>query len=161
MTEFIIYFDLDGVLADFEKGVYTRTGVDILGPDSFSGKDLKDQIFADPTFFLDLDVLPGAHRMVEYAKGYGEVKILSATGYSNEEGVKAQKTAWVRKHFGDLEVHTVPNSDDKAKYAWPDIVLIDDRLTKSVIPFREKGGIGIHHTSPANTMAELDKIFND
>ena len=134
MHRHIIYFDLDGVLFDFEQGVLNLTGVDITGQDNFGDKEFKDRIFQNPTFFSTLPLMAGAHRMLEYAKGYGEVQILTATGYSNEDGVGAQKREAVRRHFGDLKVHTVPKSDDKAKYAWPDIILIDDRLEKSVIP---------------------------
>ena len=163
MQRYIIYFDLDGVLFDFEQGVFNLTGRDISGAGNgdFGDKAFKDSVFSHPTFFEDLPLMPGAQQMVEYAKGYGDVQILTATGYSNEVKVAAQKRVAVKKHFGDIEVHTVPKSGDKAKYAWPDIILIDDRLEKSVIPFREKGGIGIHHTSPANTRAELDRIFTE
>ena len=160
----IIYFDLDGVLADFDSGVYKITGVDLQlhGPDAFADKELKDSVFSHPTFFIDLELMPGAKDLVQYALGFpAEVKVLTATGYSNEDAVDAQKRAWVKKHLGDLEVHTVPKSDMKAKFAWPDVILIDDRLEKSIMPFREKGGIGIHHTSPAKTKAELDRVFKE
>jgi 5'(3')-deoxyribonucleotidase len=161
MPRHIIYFDLDGVLADFEEGVFRKTGVDLrlLGDEAFSDKALKDSVFADPAFFTTLAMFPGAKELVEYAKTYGDVKVLSASGYSSEQSVSAQKHAWVKQHLGDIETHIVPKSGDKANFAWPDVILIDDRLEKSIMPFREKGGIGIHHTSMASTRAALDKIF--
>jgi phosphoglycolate phosphatase-like HAD superfamily hydrolase len=118
----IIYFDLDGVLADFEKGFHRMTGIDLalLGPDAFADKETKDAVFQHPTFFLDLELMPGAKDLVNYAQGFqADIKVLTATGYSNEDAVDAQKRAWVKKHFGDLEVHTVPKSEMKAKFAWP------------------------------------------
>jgi 5'(3')-deoxyribonucleotidase len=160
----IIYFDLDGVLADFEKGFHRMTGIDLalLGPDAFADKETKDAVFQHPTFFLDLELMPGAKDLVNYAQGFqADIKVLTATGYSNEDAVDAQKRAWVKKHFGDLEVHTVPKSEMKAKFAWPIDILIDDRLEKSIIPFREKGGIGIHHTHPAKTKVELDRVWKE
>ena len=160
MSKPIIYFDLDGVLADFTKGVFEKCGVSITGPDSLFDKDIKARVFSDPSFFLELDVMSGAHDMIELARTFGIVKILSATGYSSESLVAAQKRAWVSKHFGsDLEVHLVQKSHHKAKYAWPDVVLIDDRLEKSIMPFRDKGGIGIHHTDPELTKVELVEVF--
>jgi 5'(3')-deoxyribonucleotidase len=163
MNKPIIYFDMDGVLADFEAGFLKVAGVDLalLGPDVFADRATKDKVFAHPTFFLDLPVLPGAKSMVQYALGFdADIQALTATGYSNEDGVQKQKKAWIAKYFPEIEeVHTVPKSDMKGKYAWPDIILIDDRLEKSIVPFREKGGIGIHHTSPADTKKQLDKIF--
>lgn len=161
----IIYFDMDGVLADFEAGFLKVAGVDLslLGPDVFADKETKDKVFAHPTFFLDLPVLPGAKDMVAYAMGFdADVQVLTATGFSNESAVMAQKHEWIHTHFPEIkDIHTVPKSDMKSGYAWPDIILIDDRLEKSIIPFREKGGIGIHHTSPANTKRELDKVWKE
>ncbi len=133
-------------------------------PDNvFADKATKDKVFANPTFFIDLPVLPGAKEMVAYAMGYdADVKVLTATGHSSEESVKAQKYEWIRRHFPEIkEVHTVPKSDMKAKFAWPDVILIDDRLEKSIMPFRAKGGIGIHHTSPADTKRQLDKVWKE
>ena len=165
MNKPIIYFDMDGVLADFEAGFLKVAGVDLslLGPDVFADRETKDKVFAHPTFFLDLPVLPGAKEMVAYAMGYdADVQVLTATGYSNEVAVEAQKIQWINKHFPEItEIHTVPKSDMKAKFAWPDVILIDDRLEKSIVPFRAKGGIGIHHTSPADTKRQLDKVWKE
>ena len=161
----IIYFDMDGVLADFEAGFFRVSGQDLsLLPDNvFADKETKDKVFAHPTFFLDLPLLPGAIEMVEYAMGFNaDVKVLTATGYSNEEAVAAQKEEWIARHFPSIdEVHTVPKSDMKAKFAWPSDILIDDRLEKSIVPYRAKGGIGIHHTSPADTKRQLDKVWKE
>ncbi len=162
MTRPIIYFDLDGVLADFDRGVFDMLGIDLSIADNEFDREAKDKVFKSDSFFINLKLMTGAHRMVEYAKGYdADVKVLTATGYSNEDGVANQKRAWVKRHFGDLEVHTVPKSGDKAKFAWPDVILIDDRLEKSIGPFREKGGIGIHHVHPYETMHELDEVMKE
>jgi len=165
MDQPIIYFDMDGVLADFEAGFFKVSGQDLslLPDDVFADKETKDKVFSHPTFFLDLPILPEAKDMVRYAMGFAaDVQALTATGYSNEEAVAAQKEEWIARHFPEItQVHTVPKSDMKAKYAWPDVILIDDRLEKSIKPFRAKGGIGIHHTSPANTKAQLDKVWRE
>ena len=165
MNKPIIYFDMDGVLADFEAGFLKVSGQDLslLPDDVFADRETKDKVFANPTFFIDLPVLPGAKDMVAYAMGYdADVQVLTATGYSNEVAVEAQKIQWINKYFPEIkEIHTVPKSDMKAKYAWPDVILIDDRLEKSIMPFRAKGGIGIHHTSPADTKRQLDKVWKE
>ena len=165
MDKPIIYFDMDGVLADFDAGFFKHTGIDLslLGDEAFADKELKDKVFSHPTYFLDLPVMSGAKELVAYAMGFdADVQALTATGYSNEEGVAAQKREWMRRHFPEIkEVHTVPKSDMKAKYAWPDVILIDDRLHKSILPFEEKGGIGIHHTSNAKTRSELDRVWKE
>jgi hypothetical protein len=45
----------------------------------------------------------------------------------------------------------------KAEYAEPNAILIDDQ-PKSIDPFIAAGGIGILHTSAANTIKELKKL---
>lgn len=165
MNKPIIYFDMDGVLANFDHGFAEKTGIDLalLGDEAFADKELKDKVFAHPSFFLDLPILAGAKDMVAYAMGFdADVQALTATGYSNEDGVAAQKREWMSIHFPEIEeVHTVPKSDMKAKFAWMDVILIDDRLEKSILPFRAKGGIGIHHTSPSNTKRQLDAVWKE
>jgi 5'(3')-deoxyribonucleotidase len=129
---------MDGVLADFEAGFFKVSGQDLslLPDDVFADRETKDKVFAHPTFFLDLPILAGAVSMVEYALGFdADVKVLTATGYSNEEGVAAQKKEWIARHFPAIkEVYTVPKSDMKA---------------------------GIHHTSPADTKRQLDKVWKE
>jgi len=165
MNRPIIYFDSDGVLADFEAGVLAVTGIDLsmAGPDAFSDTGLKNQVFASPTFFIDLPMLPGAKDLVAYAMGFdADVKVLTATGFSNEEAIGKQKIQWYKEHFPEIkEVLLVPDSKSKERFAYPDIILIDDRLEKSIIPFRAKKGIGIHHVSNVQTKRELDQIFNE
>ena len=51
----------------------------------------------------------------------------------------------------------VSKSPDKAEYAHPYSILIDDR-EKSIDPWRTKGGIGILHTSAEETIAQLQAI---
>jgi 5'(3')-deoxyribonucleotidase len=157
----IIYFDLDGVLANFEQGVKNLEidfdDVEALNPDQ------KHIVFNTEGFFLDLEILPGSVEMVNFAReNFKEVHILTATGYSNFERIRDEKITWSNRYFPGLHCAVVKKSHEKAIYAWPgndSIVLIDDRYEKSIVPFIEAGGIGIHHTSPENTIVELKKLL--
>ena len=109
-------------------------------------------------FFANLEVMPGAKRMFE--KGNAMVstdpKILTAP-ISNSSFCEPEKRQWVAKHFG------VPDSDiivdqEKFKYAAPNHILIDDRR-RSIDPWRAAGGIGILHTSPEDTLKQLEEII--
>lgn len=160
----IIYFDLDGVLTDFDQGV--ANVFDIEFRDS-QGDELtteqKEIIFNHPTFFSDLPVMAGAKEMVRYARMLcDDVQILTATGYSNPIKIAQQKKEWAKQNFPGVPCHCVERSNEKARYAWPgdgSIILVDDRLKKSCLPFREAGGIAIHHTSIEKTKMHLGKLF--
>ena len=62
------------------------------------------------------------------------------------------------KHYPEVECIVVRKSPDKAQYAHPKAILIDDRM-KSIEPWRAAGGIGILHTSAEDTIAQLQSII--
>lgn len=155
-----VALDSDGVIADFDKKV-----VDIFGkhPSAIQKKFLWNEItrYNDEVepFFLSLDMMSGAQRLIEYVKRHADaVYILTASGHTPKD-VAEQKRAWYTKHFPDMTVVVVRKSEDKAKYATPTTILIDDRA-KSIDPWIAAGGIGILHTSVDTTIGELQKILN-
>lgn len=106
--------------------------------------------------FSKLQKLPDADQLWNYVKPY-KPSILTATGKPFGPNSR-QKGLWVKNNLiGYKDVNMVVGSREKAKYAWPDAILIDDRL-KSIIPWREKGGIGILHTSAEDTIRQLKKL---
>lgn len=151
-----LYIDSDGVIADFDS-----KSVEILG-----GKQIhevpKGTLWAKinqydkevEPFFESLDLMPGAKRLIDFALGnFDTVKILTATGFTPANGGE-QKIRWYARHFPGLEVIVVKKSPDKAQYAHPRAILVDDR-SKSIDPWLSAGGIGILHTSVGNTIATL------
>lgn len=156
-----IYIDSDGVIADFDKKV-----IEILG-----GKRIhevpKGRLWSSierydkevEPFFESLELMPGARRLVDFARGnFENVKILTATGFTPANGGE-QKIRWYAKHFPGLEVIVVKKSPDKAAYAHPKAVLIDDR-SKSTDPWLSAGGIAILHTSVDNSIAVLKGLID-
>ena len=106
--------------------------------------------------FSKLSKLPDADKLWNYIRKY-KPKILTATAHPVEKNDK-EKRQWVKKNLtGYNGVYTVVASRNKAKFAWPDAILIDDR-TKSIGPWREKGGIGIHHSSADDSIKQLKKL---
>ena len=49
------------------------------------------------------------------------------------------------------------SAKDKAQYASPNAILIDDR-SKAIDPWVDMGGIGILHTNTNNTIEQLKQI---
>lgn len=159
-NDYTIHVDLDGVLADLETYIEQ-----VYGPIERTA-DGGDWVNADEIFaalrekgeprFDKLDKLPDADQLWGYVRKYAP-NILSASGKPEKKN-SAEKHKWVKEHFtGYGTIRTVVSSLEKAKYANPQAILIDDRM-KSIGPWRKAGGIGILHTSAAETIKELEKL---
>ena len=147
-----IYFNLDGVLAGFEL-YYNENypGVDIHDREQFA---INSKTFAEIEWFKKLPVLKhGMDLLMEFHdKGY-EIEILSAAGNFDTEIVAEHKKEWVKQHVPfDVKVNVVNKWYDKAMFARPDTLLIDDR-EKGVRSFIELGGNSFLYTP--------DCTFND
>ena len=146
----MVYFDMDGVLADFD-GYYSQ----VIGDRLPDGSAIWSRVAQYPSFFLDLPVMPGAREL--WAVVPPEKRgILSAVPYSIENGAD-HKRRWLEKHFavsGD-NVILVRGRKNKAKYAKPGYILIDDRAD-NIREWEEAGGIGIHLPPGANFLAAID-----
>jgi hypothetical protein len=152
--------DIDGVLANLVKFVKELTGHTLKDSDTYDQETwnkFHDYMRAGNKTFQEFEMLPDAQKLWDFVKPY-KPHILSATGTNLISDVRKQKTAWVKKHLtGYDQIHLPDKSRDKAKWAWPDAILIDDRM-KSIGPWREKGGIGILHKSAADTIKQLKKL---
>jgi len=157
--DYRIFVDLDGVLADLDKHVKEITGMTFLqlrATGSGFAEFVADQREQGNTVFDDLDKMPDADVLWNYVKQY-DPAILTATGTPHEKAA-AEKIRWVYDNLdGFSEILTTISGADKHKYAEPHHILIDDR-DKSINPWREAGGIGIQHTSAADTIAQLKKL---
>ncbi len=169
--QYTIYCDLDGVLADFHSAV-TKVMRD-MGVEEESielakhGHDKDARSVAWRTLYdyqkkygyvlwRNLDLMPDAYDTWNYIKKYAP-QILTATGQERYHSSE-QKRGWVTEHFGsNIHINFVPTAANKQKYADPTRILIDDQ-SKAIDPWRAAGGIGIHHTSAANTIQELKKL---
>jgi hypothetical protein len=159
-SKYLILCDLDGVLVDFAKGAKAVL------PEFVEGGTEKDKKMdgkmwsriayyqkSGKRFWYDLDKMPDAQQLYDYIISYN-MEILTATG-SPSFGSGPQKIDWMLKHFGsEAKVNLVEKSRDKASFATPTTILIDDKL-KSIEPFRAAGGVGILHTSAQDTIAQL------
>jgi hypothetical protein len=154
-----LFVDLDGVLVDFDKEM-ERIGFPSSAVET--DKKMKARFWHNVgrmahhghEFWGVMDPMPDADVLWNYIKKYTPA-ILSATGHVGN--AEQEKRVWVKKHIGDVVVHLVRKSGDKAQFAAPNHILIDDRA-KSIEPWIAAGGIGILHTSAANTIARLKEL---
>lgn len=154
--QYIIYCDMDGVLVDFDKGYKDLTGMTPkeaelkLGQDGF-WKPL-DQ--AGVKFWLYLKWMPDGKALWQYIRPY---KPLLLSAPSRQESSKIGKRMWVKREVLGGAKLILKAAKYKQEYATPNSILIDDRLD-NIERWNAAGGIGIHHTSAADTITQLKQL---
>jgi nicotinamide mononucleotide adenylyltransferase len=149
-----IYCDMDGVLVDFEKGYEDLTGRSIKGQHVSGGPDFWDPITkAGASFWIKLKWMPDGKQLWEYIKPYNPV-LLSAP--SREESSKIGKYVWVKREMPGTKL-ILRSAERKQEFATPYSILIDDRKD-NIERWKEAGGIGIYHTSAADTIQQLKNL---
>jgi phosphoglycolate phosphatase-like HAD superfamily hydrolase len=134
-----VYFDLDGVLADFESG-YNKMfpDADIFNKDEL---DENKKEFFKNGFFLSLPVIEeGIELLKKYVDEGYDVEILTSVG-DNDTGENAlHKQQWVDKYIPyKIKMNWVKKAKNKSMFANNNSLLIDDR-EQSLIPFKSAGG---------------------
>jgi len=149
-----IYCDMDGVLVDFEKGYEDLTGQNIRGQHVSGGPNFWDPITkAGVQFWIKLPWMADGKQLWEYIKQYTPV-LLSAP--SREESSKIGKYVWVKREMPGTKL-ILRSAERKQEFATPQSILIDDRKD-NIDRWKEAGGIGIYHTSAADTIQQLKKL---
>lgn len=88
-----LFFDMDGVLVDFQSGI-----------DKLSDevkKEYEGRLDEVPGIFSLMDPMPGAIEAVNTLSEYYDMYILSTAPWKNTTAY-SDKLAWLTKHFGDL-----------------------------------------------------------
>ncbi len=170
-----IFCDLDGVLADFKSELSNKVFKDTMDELGGTGEYSEERFASDPKFrdhmwkavalyqkkhgfvvWKDLELMPDAHELWNFIKRHNP-QILTATGDAKYRALE-QKREWVTKHFGSaIRINHVKAAPLKAQFAGKNRILIDDQ-ERAIKPWVAAGGIGIHHTSAANTIAQLKKL---
>lgn len=150
-----LFVDMDGVLADFDRGIYELCGK---RPHAMEKKEvwatIHKQYDQGKFFFKHLPLMADALELWSNLELYNPI-ILTATGHSIPTA-ELEKKWWANLHFPKTMVLTVEDGADKVKFVQtrPQAILIDDR-SKAIDPWIEAGGIGILHTSANQTLKEL------
>lgn len=150
----IFYFDLDGVLANFEGKI-----VSIFG-EPYSTQ-LWPRIAAEyPHIFKFLDPI---HPMVmlfnSMSLGGYDVRVLSAKpSMIDMRYVEQDKISWCSERLNTNNVTIVNKAEDKQRYSREGVVLIDDNVI-SCEQWSSRGGIALLHKTYAQTRRNVDAIL--
>jgi 5'(3')-deoxyribonucleotidase len=160
-----IYFDLDGVLADFDS-TYTRLTGTSYEHDPTLTEQQKDEKWAllgpHPNFFLELPWMPGAKLMVLFAFQHAphSVGICSAASRRIPQS-PTQKHQWCNREIPWMpasNVVIVNRKRDKCNYVGKGNVLVDD-YKLNIDRWQDAGGVGILFQNVLQTMEELQTII--
>ena len=160
-----IYFDMDGVLADFNKGVKTLCGIPApdQGPDNKAENDaMWKAIRAVDHFYDKLDPIAGMPELfMELFGKYGQdCQILTAVPKPKRNIPMAgdDKRSWVKRVLDpQVKVNIVVREEKKDFCNGADSILIDD-LASNISEWEEFDGTGIKFISAADTRAGLVKL---
>ena len=120
---------MDGVLADFVTGVESPEFLN--GPLTHDAEyDLRKLELSNKGLFAKLPKMPDMDKLINHIKDSGEYwEILTATGNVNRAVVAKDKNKWIREHVDpDVLITCTIKGKDKAVFAKPNHILIDDRL---------------------------------
>ncbi len=165
-----LFLDLDGVLADFEKGVLKFTGK---RPREYNPpKTMWKPVSEIDDFYNKLDWMPDGKFLWKSLKPFDPV-ILTGIPMGDIPWAE-QKRKWVNSHLGkdtpllikrpretkleaSIKAFSTEYSFEGKESEW---ILIDDDL-KHMPPWETGGGIFIHHTDSKKTLETLMDILEN
>ncbi|HZH25604.1 MAG TPA: hypothetical protein VEY95_00315 [Azospirillaceae bacterium] len=153
-AERTLFLDLDGVLADFDRGVRAVTGRD---PKGLGTREMWRALARHPDFFNTLEMMADAEALWAFCRPHRPVIL---TGLPLGDWAPEQKRRWVARVLGgDVEVVTCL-SREKHRWSGPGRVLVDDRASLRDA-WEAAGGDFILHTDAARSIAALRRLGFD
>ena len=152
-----IYSDMDGVLTDFNKSFekYSKG----MPPRDYEKKFGKDKFWelidgkGKVGFWAGMPWMEDGKQYWDYIKDY-DTELLSSPSRSSTS--RLGKRLWVKNNMPGIKL-TLAQAHAKQNYAAPNHILIDDRKS-NIDQWISQGGIGILHTSAADTIQQLKKL---
>lgn len=160
-----IYFDMDGVLADFERGVEELAGFKKQNQSAASANQdnsMWDAIKKVPHFYDKLELMPGAKELFDYIyTNYGD-RCEVLTGIPKpKRGIATaaeDKIAWMHRVLApNIKVNVVFKEEKKNYCMGSEYILIDD-LDANINEWISNGGTGICHQSSEETLRIFKNI---
>jgi 5'(3')-deoxyribonucleotidase len=153
-----IFIDMDGVVADFDRGAADALNVSNsqLAQAKSAGRWDKDSwdilVKEYPRLYRDLPKMPKADRMMKMAVKFKndfdwELRMLTAVPKDNDMPYAFQdKITWMARYYPGIDVWFGPYSRDKSHHCVPGDILVDDRKDNCE-NWRLAGGLAIRVTA--------------
>jgi hypothetical protein len=148
---------MDGVLCNFDKAYRA------IDPEKADRKKFREAVFTYK-IFEDLEFMPDAQELLNHVSRLNNitVEILTSMGtFDTVQGneAKMQKIKWLNDKNIPYKSNFVHSKEEKAKYATPTSILIDDSVG-CIKPFNIAGGHGILHTSARESIEQLSRTID-
>jgi len=156
VMDYEIYSDMDGVLTDFDAAFEKVSGG--IHPRTYETKYGKDKFWEivdakGVGYWVGMPWMPDGKQYWDYIKEYKPILLSSP---SRSETSRLGKRLWVRNQLPGTKL-ILAQAKDKQNYARKNRILIDDRKS-NIDEWRAQGGIGILHTSAADTIRQLKEL---
>ena len=154
-----IYIDLDGVLADFDRGVeelayFPRHNQEDKDEDKVNA--MWAAVRKVPHFYDKLELMPDAERMFteiyETFKDRCEILTGLPKPYRHIPDAEADKISWVSRLLSDKITVNACIREDKVKFCTGKGCILIDDLKSNITDWENKGGTGILHKSSEETL---------
>ena len=164
-----VFFDMDGVLADFDRGVRELCNMEPTpqGDDWRPGMDdpMWVKIREVDHYYDKLELMPGAEKMfrILYDKYRDKCEILTGIPKPKRGILTAgeDKTNWVHRLLSKDIVVNIVFREQKPDYCTgKDCILIDD-LEKNIEAWEECGGTGILFTDADSVLKRINEFENE
>lgn len=146
-----LFLDLDGVLADFDRGVAEVTGK---RPEDLPLKAMWAALARAPRFFEMLAFLHDAEALWRFCEPHRPTIL---TGLPLGSWAPEQKKRWVSRMLGAHVPVITCIARDKPRRSGPGHVLVDDRASARE-GWERKGGAFVHHASAERSIAALRRL---
>ena len=151
-----VYLDMDGVLADFFKGL--EQFYNVRHWKQIQDKEKSIQALAGTDFFNTLDVFETSQELVNFAKETGDWGICSSPLRGDRDNSAYWKRVWLTEKQFLPEVDKLIFTGQKENFAVDKIdgtpnILVDDKPS-NIKRWNEAGGIGIRYQANEDDLVE-------
>jgi 5'(3')-deoxyribonucleotidase len=151
-----VYLDMDGVLADFFKGL--EQFYNVRHWKQIQDKEKSIQALAGTDFFNTLDVFETSQELVDFAKSTGDWGICSSPLRGDRDNSAYWKRVWLTEKQFLPEVSKLIFTGQKENFAVDKIdgtpnILVDDKPS-NIKRWNEAGGIGIRYQANEDDLVE-------